>query len=612
MVIGYWRDLYLLPKGNAMFDQLDKRTRLILLAITMTALCLAVNRLGHQPLWVDEAVTWFWTKHSIRGIVEGVQHSSETHGAFYFSVMKVWFAFGDSEFWLRSFSALCFTFTVPVVYVIGQTMSGRRAGLYAACLAATAPFLIRYAQEARMYAILTFFCSLALMSAALIISRQADRPPAVIGQRLRGRRAGLYAACLAAAAPFLIRYAQEIPYAILTFFCSLALMSAVLIISRQADRPPAVIGQGLRGRWRRWRRGAFDCMGEDDLLWATYIVAVLGGMYSHHTALLLPVVTTLIFLVAIAAAPSYRWRRLRNLIAASMVALALYLPNISMLSASVENLERGGSPAPVDFGWFQKTLFIVYGSGEYLREQTIALAALCVLALWGWRRRKDWKWVGFALIGTLGLPLMLAAASSLFRPVFGARTIIWSSIPFYVACGVGLARLPSAGLRRIVLAGLLLCNLYGVWKQYERAIPEPWDSVAQTVAQAASSDSALLLCPGWGRTPFSYYWRRHDHDMAIFGELDKQMAALFLEPAAGDVKKWTRQGDPRAMASLFDDYSELWIATRRGNAPQYAYCGLPALQDVFSGRGRLVAERDFGESLKLLTFARDDAPAAPD
>ena len=280
MVIGYWRDLYLLPKGNAMFDQLDKRTRLILLAITMTALCLAAIRLGYQPLWVDEAVTWFWTKHSIRGIVEGVQHSSETHGAFYFLVMKVWFAFGDSEFWLRSFSALCFTFTVPVVYVIGQTMSGRRAGLYAACLAATAPFLIRYAQEARMYAILTFFCSLALMSAALIISRQADRPP-------------------------------------------------------------AVIGQGLRGRWRRWRRGAFDCMGEDDLLWATYIVAVLGGMYSHHTALLLPVVTTLIFLVAIAAAPSYRWRRLRNLIAASMVALALYLPNISMLSASVENLERG-------------------------------------------------------------------------------------------------------------------------------------------------------------------------------------------------------------------------------------------------------------------------------
>ena len=378
-----------------MFDQLDKRTRLILLAITMTALCLAAIRLGHHPLWVDEAIAWHWTHLSIPWIVKGVQRS-EPHGAFYYSVLKVWSAFGDSEFWLRFFSTLCFTLTAPAVYVIGQTMSGRRAGLYAACLTATAPFLIHYAQEVRVYAMLTLFCSLALMSAALLISRQSDRPP-------------------------------------------------------------AVIGQGLRGLWRRWRRGAsVSIVWGDDLLWATYIVAMLGGMYSHHTALLLPVVTSLIFLVAIAAAPSYRWRRLRNLIAASMVALALYVPNIFLLSASVDVLARFPAPTTlISFGQMRRTFLIVYGSGEYLPEQTLALAALCVLALWGWRRRKDWKWVGFALIGTLGLPLMLAAASSFYRPVFMERMIIWSSIPFYVACGAGLARLPSAGLRRIVLAGLV-------------------------------------------------------------------------------------------------------------------------------------------------------------
>lgn len=534
-----------------MFDKLDKRTRLILLAATMTALCLAVIRLGHRPLWVDEAVTWYWAHLSIRGIVNGVQYS-ESHGAFYFLVMKVWLAFGDSEFWLRFFSALCFTFTAPVVYVIGQTVSGRRAGLYAICLVATAPFLVRYAQEGRMYALLTLFCSLALMSAALIISKWSGRPP-------------------------------------------------------------AVIGQGLRGLWRRWRRGASVSIAwRDDLLWATYIVAVVGGMYSHNTALLLPVVTSLIFLVAIAVSPLFRWRRLWNLIAANMVALALYVPNIFLLSVNVENFARQNKPALIDFGLFQKTLLIVYGSGEYLPQQVIAMAALCVLALWGWRRRKDWKWIGFALIGTLGLPLMLAAVSTLFWPVFRVTTIIWSSIPFYVACGVGLARLPGAGLRRVVLAGLLLCNLYGVLKEYERVVPEPWDQVAWTVAQAASSDSAALLCPGWGRSPFSYYWRRYDNDMAIFGEQVKQMAALFTEPVAGDVAKWNRGGELRTMASLFDDYSELWIVSRRGDASQYAYCGLPALQDVFSGRGRLAAARAFGQSLKLFTFVRDDEPAAAD
>jgi len=72
---------------------------------------------------------------------------------------------------MRFFSVLCFVLTVPVIYVIGRTLSSRRAGLYAACLTATAPFLIQHAQTARMYALLTLFCSLALMSAALLISR---------------------------------------------------------------------------------------------------------------------------------------------------------------------------------------------------------------------------------------------------------------------------------------------------------------------------------------------------------------------------------------------------------------------------------------------------------
>ena len=530
-----------------MFDQFDKRTRLILLAATMAALCLAAIRLGHDSLWVDEAAAWYRAHHTIRGIVADVQ-SSGSHGAFYFVVLKAWLRLGgDSEFWLRAFSALCFTFTVPVVYVIGQTVSGRRAGLYAACLAATAPFLIHYAMEVRMYAMLTLFCSLALMSVALIISRQSDHRP-------------------------------------------------------------AVIGQGLRGLWRRWRRGASVSIAwGDDLLWAIYIVAVSGGMYSHNTAVMLPVVTTLIFLVAIAAAPPFRWLRLRNLIIANIAVLALYAFNISLLLINVEN-GMPTSPSPVSFGQMQRTFFTVYGN----EGQAIALAALCVLALWGWRRRKDWQWVGFTLIGALGLPLALLIVSNFYLPVFASRTIIWASIPFYVACGVGIARLPGAGLRRIVLAGLLLSSLYGVLQEYERGIPEPWDQVAQAVAQAASSDSAVLLCPGWGRISFGYYWRRHDNDMAIFGEHDYQMAALFLEPVDGEVRKWKRRGEPRTMASLFDDYSELWIVSRRGDSSTYAYCGSPALQDGFSGRGQLVAERGFDEVLKLFTFARDDGSAASD
>ncbi len=163
----------------------SQRTRLILMlaAAVIIAACLAAIRLDHESLWLDETLTWYRAHLPIPKLVEDSVRRG--HNPFYFLLMKVWLSLGDSEFWMRFLSVLCFVFTVPVVYVIGRTVGNRRAGLYAVALVITAPFLMRYAREARMYALLTFFCSLALMSAALLISRQSDQPPPVIGAGLR-------------------------------------------------------------------------------------------------------------------------------------------------------------------------------------------------------------------------------------------------------------------------------------------------------------------------------------------------------------------------------------------------------------------------------------------
>ena len=525
-----------------------KKPRLILLAATMTALCLATIRLGHQPLWLDEAIVFFRAHLSIPELMEHTLNRGY-QGPFYFLIMKVWLIFGDSEFWMRFFSTLCFTLTVPVVYAIGRTVSSRRAGLYAAFLVATAPFLFPFAREGQKYMILTFFCSLALMSVALIISR--------------------------------------------------------------TDRPPAVIGSGLRGQWHRWRRGAavsHSCRGS--ILWATYIVAVLGGMLSHDTAVLLPVVTTLIFLVAIAAAPQRRWLRLRNLITANAVVLVLYLLYVPWLLNAAGRVAKQWEETTLPLYEILKTFSQVYGN-QHLPVQALVLAALYALALWGWRQREDWRWVGFTLIGSLGLPLMLLVATVIYVPVFWPRVIIWTSIPFYVGCAVGLARLPNVG-RYIALAGLLLCNLYGVLNEYSREPREPWDRVTQTVAEAASSDSAVIFCPNYLVQPFNYYWRRQERELAAFGienlavspllasasDVENLAVSPLLASASDEVSKWRLMGEPRDLGdlvSLLDDHSELWIIDR-------APCDLSALQDALSDRVKLVTERSFGNYIKLFVY----------
>ena len=516
-----------------------QRPRLILAAAMMTALCLACIRLGERAIWLDEALTFYIAHQPIPEFVTLVQ--GDWHPFLHYLFMWVWLKFGDSEFWFRFSSALCFVFTVPVVYVIGRTLHGRRAGLYAAWLAATAPFLIRYAQEARMYALLTLLCSLALMCAALIISKKSDRPPRVIGS----------------------------------------------------------------GLWRRLRQSGHGW--GDDLLWGGYIVSVLGAMLTLHTAVLLPVITAFIFLIAIAADPRFRWRRLRNLIIANAAILALYVSSIPELLANFNQAVTRMPPQLLPWR-LRVGLITVYGN-EHLHGQAAVMVALSLITLWGWRRRKDWRWIGFALIGSIAMPLARAVlARASFGTAFQPRIFIWAAIPFIVTCAAGLARLPYVGLRRVVLAGLLMGNLYGVLNArlvpelYEGPRNEPWHRVTQSLAGAVTDDGAVLLCPHFIVQSFNYYWRRHPREqVAVFSGADMSVVPL-LASAHGQVSQWRLTGDYRDLASLLDDYAELWIIGHPNDNPS---CVSPALRALLAERGRLAAERDFGR-IKLLGWAKDE------
>ena len=71
---------------------------------------------------------------------------------------------GSARSGLRSLSALAGTATIPVAYGAGAVLVSRRAGLVAAALVATNPFLVWYSQEARSYALL------ALLGAATVLA----------------------------------------------------------------------------------------------------------------------------------------------------------------------------------------------------------------------------------------------------------------------------------------------------------------------------------------------------------------------------------------------------------------------------------------------------------
>ena len=119
-----------------------------LLLILLLALGFRLISLN-QSLWLDEGIQWwavttFPLKHLITEYIKGDFNPPLFHAILYFWVR----IFGDSEIALRLPSVLFGVGTVFFTYKLG--------GVKAALLTATAPLLIYYSQEARMYSLAAF------------------------------------------------------------------------------------------------------------------------------------------------------------------------------------------------------------------------------------------------------------------------------------------------------------------------------------------------------------------------------------------------------------------------------------------------------------------------
>ena len=100
---------------------------------------------------------------SLSGTMHLVWTSESTPPLYYVLAWPWSHLFGVHEFGLRSLSALFGTATVPVSYLAGRELIGRRAGLVVAAIVAVNPVLVWYSQDARAYALLVLFSTAALL-----------------------------------------------------------------------------------------------------------------------------------------------------------------------------------------------------------------------------------------------------------------------------------------------------------------------------------------------------------------------------------------------------------------------------------------------------------------
>ena len=128
--------------------------------LTLLAAGLGLVRLQYRAVNFDESITMEYARGSWTSLWHTVT-GEDPNMSLYYLLAKVWTGvFGDSVFAFRSLSVIAASLCVPVVYAIGVRLFGVSAGLFAGLLVATNVFFLRYAQEARGYALVTLLTAL--------------------------------------------------------------------------------------------------------------------------------------------------------------------------------------------------------------------------------------------------------------------------------------------------------------------------------------------------------------------------------------------------------------------------------------------------------------------
>ncbi len=156
------------------FPGLDSSARrsIFLVAIIGLAFASRLFYLNARGLWYDEAFAILYATRSFQEILAGTLTpvggvAADVHPLFYYFSLHVWLGLsGDSPFSARYYSVFYGIATIPLVYRLARELFGTRAAVVSAVFLALSPFHLAYSQEARMYAQLGFWSTLAFFAFA--------------------------------------------------------------------------------------------------------------------------------------------------------------------------------------------------------------------------------------------------------------------------------------------------------------------------------------------------------------------------------------------------------------------------------------------------------------
>jgi mannosyltransferase len=501
----------------------DRRRRfaapLLLLAVTLLGGVLRFYAISQKGLWLDEAFSAWLGWHSLTEMWGWIALIDQ-HPPLYYTLLHLWMRLGDDAATLRMLSAAASTLTIPVIYMLGRRLAGQPTGLLAALVLAVSPFHVRFAQEARMYALLALVAAAAMACLARLLSPTQVVTRSESTRQMADRDSSLLARCRGrlAAHPLRMTPRKVIVQRGLLWAGYVAFTAAAMLTHSTALLLPAAMNLFVFGLmvWRSKDRSTSQPRAEDDLQppsLPSWLIAQAGVL------LLWGVIWLPAFIGQARGVYREFWMTAptwRTLIDALGNFLSAHLPR---------------QQAPwLDIVWILFAVLLVLGIVALLRRPAV-LALLLTLFL---------------------TPLIGELLVSLRRPVFYDRTLIWATIPLYVLMAAGIAALRRRTLVLAAAALLIAANGLSLREYYANFQKEGWNEAAAYVGQQAREGDLILFNASWVQIPFDFYFREMGKQVDEHGLPVDLFERGVLEPKMAPE-------DLARLRALIDGHPRVWL-----------------------------------------------------
>jgi hypothetical protein len=515
--------------------QIEELAPWLVFLMTLIGGGMRVLLLDYKGMWVDETFSVWLASHSIADMLDWVIKIDQ-HPPLYYLLLNSWIArYGDTPYYARLLSVLFGAGTIPIIYLIGKRMSGEVVGLTAAVFLALSPYHIYFAQEARMYTLLTFNAAVAIYALVRLLTDVRAKKP--IGSQFRD-----YLHAWRIAGPVEPEDEEEFSY-----------------------KDKAINPTGLRGWIARHRWLPIQAI-STDLTWIEFILFSAAIMFTHNTAVLFLLAINIFVLGLMlfqranksGTQPAFHAPSLGNWIKAQIAVLLLWSPWISAFVRQTRSVyQRFWIPEPTWEAVVQTFKSFLNAAAPMPISQAMVVWSLyaLVLCLGVVYFRK--RFLQFLFLAALfAVPFLGELLVSIRRPIFYDRTLIWITIPLFLVMAAGIAQLKFRFLVILAVGILGTINVFSVSDYFRFYQKEDWYTAAGYVANFAEEDDLVLFNSNFVEIPFNYYFKAYERLYGIQVVKQGVPADLIddeiLEPKMTD-------SDIPELISLLNGRTRVWL-----------------------------------------------------